>query len=92
MSAPDEGNVDPLAFTKLVAAEVRKCGREHRFIRQSSDWRMIDAMHAIHPRIRIYRLRVDRVRQEYLELPREHHVVGICGDIVRVASPNTRRG
>lgn len=45
-------NVDPVEFAALVEALVRRHGVEDRFILQSSDYRTIDALYAINPRIR----------------------------------------
>lgn len=73
MPGPGEGNVDPVAFTRLVEALVRKHGLERRFILQSSDWRAIDAMHAINPRIRTCLLGVWKAGPDYLKTAREHH-------------------
>lgn len=73
MPGQNEGEVDPVAFTKLVEAEVRKHGLEDRFILQSSDYRTIDAMHAINPKIRTCLLRPWRAKTDHLELARKHH-------------------
>jgi glycerophosphoryl diester phosphodiesterase len=75
MPGPSEGDIDPMAFVRLVEAEVRKLGQEDRFILQSADWRTIDAMHTINPRIRTCLLGVDRGKTDYLELAREHHAM-----------------
>ena len=73
MPGPGEGDVDPIAFTRLVEAAVRKYGLEDRFILQSSDWRTIDEMHRINPRIRTCLLGVWRAGPSYLETVRKHH-------------------
>lgn len=73
MPGPGEGEVDPVAFTRLVEASVRRHGLEDRFILQSSDWRTLDAMHAINPRIRTCLLYVWRAGPDYLKTAREHH-------------------
>jgi glycerophosphoryl diester phosphodiesterase len=75
MPWPNEGDIDPMMFVALVAAEVRKFGQEDRFILQSSDWRAIDAMHTISPRIRTCLLGVDRAKTDYLELAQKHHAM-----------------
>ena len=92
MPAPNEGTVYPMAFTKRVAAQVRKYGLKDWFIRQSSGRRTIDAMHAINPRIRTCPLGVDRAKEDCLEVAREHHAVGMRGGVVGFAEPNWRRG
>jgi glycerophosphoryl diester phosphodiesterase len=73
MPGPGEGEVDPVAFARMVAAAVRKHDLEDRFILQSSDWRTLDAMHAINPRIRTCLLGVWKGGPEYLKTAQEHH-------------------
>lgn len=73
MPKPKEGDVDPVAFAKLVDAAVRNHGLENRFILQSSDYRTIDAMHAINPRIRTCLLRPWLAKADNMELARRHH-------------------
>lgn len=73
MPGPNEGSVDPVAFAKLVAAAVSRYGLENRFILQSSDYRTIDAMHAINPHIRTCLLRPWDAKTDYLKLARQHH-------------------
>lgn len=73
MPDPGEGEVDPLLFTRLVEAEVRKYKLEDRFILQSADWRTIDAMHALNPRIRTCLLYVWRAQGDPLDVARQHH-------------------
>ena len=75
MPNPNEGEVDPVAFTRLVAAAVHKHGLEDRFILQSLDYHTIDAMHDINPRIRTCLLSPWLARTDYLELARQHHAV-----------------
>jgi glycerophosphoryl diester phosphodiesterase len=66
-----------MAITKLVEAVVRKNGLEDRFILQSADYRTIDAMHEINPRIRTCLLSPWRFSTNYLALARQHHAVCI---------------
>lgn len=73
MPKPADGKVDPAAFAKQVAALVRRYGLEDRFILQSFDWRAIDAMHAIDPRIRTCLLGVWNAEASALDLARRHH-------------------
>ncbi len=75
MPGAGEGDVDPVAFTRLVAAVVRRYGLEDRFILQSADYRTIDAMHAIDPRIRTCLLYPWLAKTDYLDLARKHHAV-----------------
>jgi len=73
MPGPGEGDVDPVLFTKKVEAVVHKYGLEDRFILQSADWRTLDAMHEINPRIRTCLLYPWLGKKDYLELANEHH-------------------
>ena len=73
MPGPGEGEVDPLVFTRLVAQAVHRYGLDNRFILQSSDYRTIDAMHAINPRIRTCLLSPWRAQMDYLKLALQHH-------------------
>lgn len=73
MPKPDKGEVDPVAFARLIEAAVRKHGLEDRFILQSSNWRAIDAMHEINPRIRTCLLGVKAEMGPYLAILRQHH-------------------
>lgn len=75
MPGPGEGTVDPVAFTRLVAAAVHKYGLEDRFILQSADYRTIDAMHEINPRIRTCLLYPWLAKTDYVALARAHHAV-----------------
>lgn len=75
MPGPNEGDVDPAMFAKLIEAEVQKFGLENRFILQSSEWRALDAMHTINPRIQTCLLGVWRFKTDYLELARKHHAM-----------------
>lgn len=73
MPKPAEGQVDPVAFARLVEAAVRKHGLEDRFILQSFDWRTLEAMHGINPRIRTCLLGAKAEKGAYLPLLRQHH-------------------
>lgn len=73
MPKPAEGQVDPVVFARLIDAAVRKHGLEGRFILQSFDWRTIDAMHEINPRIRTCLLGAKAEKGAYLPLLRQHH-------------------
>ena len=73
MPGPNEGDVDPVAFAKLVAGMVHRYGLEDRFILQSADFRTIDAMHSISSRIRTCLLYPWLAKADYLELARQHH-------------------
>jgi glycerophosphoryl diester phosphodiesterase len=73
MPGKNEGEVDPVIFTRLVAAAIQKYGVEDRFILQSSDYRTLDAMHQINPRVRTCLLSPWRFKTDYLELAQKHH-------------------
>lgn len=45
-------DIDPLKFVTMVNEAVQKYGLEDRFVLQSFDYRTIDAMHEVNPRIR----------------------------------------
>lgn len=75
MPGPGEGTVDPVAFTRLIAAVVQKYGLEDRFILQSADYRTIDAMYKINPHIRTCLLYPWLAKTDYLALAQEHHAV-----------------
>jgi glycerophosphoryl diester phosphodiesterase len=73
MPGKNEGDVDPIAFAKLVATKVKSEGLEDRFILQSADYRAIDAMHEAEPRIRTCLLSPWRYTVDVLEQARQHH-------------------
>lgn len=66
-------DVDPVLFASLLEAAVRAHGLEDRVILQSFDYRTIDAMHRINPRIRTCLLGAPRFTRDYLGKLREHH-------------------
>lgn len=72
---PTGAPIDPVRFVALIEARVRHYGLEDRFILQSSDYRTLDAMHAINPRIRTCLLRVDRFKPDFMALAKDHHAV-----------------
>lgn len=74
---PKESDVDPVKFATLFEAAVRAHGLENRLILQSFDFRTIDAMHSINPRIRTCLLGVPRLTKDYLTKLREHHATCI---------------
>lgn len=88
--APGIPDVDPAEFAALLAAAVRRHGLEDRLILQSFDYRTIDALHRINPRIRTCLLGAGKLNREYLAAIRRHHasciVLGLAdadGDEVR---------
>ena len=64
--------VDPEVFAAKVAAAVVKHGVEDRFILQSFDYRTIDAMRRINPRIRTCLLGMQHHKPDYLSAVRRH--------------------
>jgi glycerophosphoryl diester phosphodiesterase len=75
MPGRNEGIVDPVAFSQLVSDKVHHYRLEDRFILQSADYRTLDAMHDINPRIRTCLINVKPDVGDYLALAREHHAV-----------------
>lgn len=69
---PTDSDADPVLFASLMEAAVRAHGLEDRVILQSFDYRTIDAMHRINPRIRTCLLGVPRHTSDYLAKLREH--------------------
>jgi glycerophosphoryl diester phosphodiesterase len=75
--APGLADIDPLRFATMLDAAVRRHGLEERLILQSFDFRTIDALHAINPRIRTCLLGAPKLTSDYLALLREHHATCI---------------
>lgn len=74
MPKPDAGyTVDPKLFAQKVNAVVSQYGVADRFILQSFDYRVIDAMYRINPRIRTCLLGMQRNKPNFLEAVRRHH-------------------
>lgn len=69
---PKGSDVDPVKFATLLDAAVRENGLEDRLILQSFDFRTIDALHRINPRIRTCLLGVPRLTRDYLAMLRQH--------------------
>jgi glycerophosphoryl diester phosphodiesterase len=69
---PKGANVDPVKFATLLGEAVRESGLEDRLILQSFDFRTIDALHKINPRIRTCLLGVPRLTRDYLAMLRQH--------------------
>lgn len=70
---PGLADIDPVKFAMMLDAAVRKYGLEDRLILQSFDFRTIDALHDINPRIRTCLLGVPKLTNDYLALLRQHH-------------------
>lgn len=70
---PQGSDVDPVLFATLLEDAVRRHGLEDRLILQSFDFRTIDALHAINPRIRTCLLGVPRQTRDYLPMLRQHN-------------------
>jgi glycerophosphoryl diester phosphodiesterase len=75
MPGKNQGEVDPVAFTQLVAAAIYKYGLQDRFILQSADYRTLDAMYEIDPRIHTCLLSPWRFKVDYLTLAQQHHAM-----------------
>lgn len=74
---PKDSDVDPVKFATLLEAAVRENGLEDRLILQSFDFRTIDALHKINPRIRTCLLGVPRQTRDYLAMLRQHNATCI---------------
>lgn len=89
-AAPGVKAIDPVRFATLLEAAVRRHGLEDRVIVQSFDFRTIDALHAINPRIRTCLLGVPRLTRDYLALLRKHHARCIVLSDTEVDSAGVR--
>ena len=74
---PQGTDVDPVLFATLFEEAVRRHGLEERVILQSFDFRTIDALYAINPRIRTCLLGVPRQTNDYLAMLRQHNATCI---------------
>jgi len=71
---PGVPDVDPMKFARLIDELVRKHAVVDRFVLQSSDYRTIDALHEINPRIRTCLLGAHNWgHRRFLETVRQHH-------------------
>jgi glycerophosphoryl diester phosphodiesterase len=77
---PKGVDIDPVRFATLVEQAVRRNGLEDRLILQSFDFRTIDAMHRINPRIRTCLLGAQKLTSDYLTLLRQHNASCIVLD------------
>ncbi|MDK2762061.1 MAG: hypothetical protein KYX64_11995 [Sphingopyxis sp.] len=69
---PKDADIDPVKFATLLEAAVRENGLEDRLILQSFDFRTIDALNRINPRIRTCLLGVPQLTKDYLGMLRKH--------------------
>lgn len=74
---PKDAGIDPVRFAELLDEAVRRHGLEERVILQSFDFRTIDALHGINPRIRTCLLGVPDRTDDYLSLLRKHRATCI---------------
>jgi len=74
---PKGSDVDPVKFATLLNAAVREYGLEDRLILQSFDFRTIDALHKINPRIRTCLLGAPKLTRDYLVMLRQHNAACI---------------
>jgi len=88
---PKDADVDPVKFATLLDAAVREHGLEDRLILQSFDFRTIDALNAINPRIRTCLLGVQRVTKDYLSALRQHHATCIVLGLPDVDAAGVRQ-
>ncbi|MEG3152796.1 glycerophosphodiester phosphodiesterase family protein [Sphingomonas sp. ZT3P38] len=71
--APGLADIDPVKFATMLDTAVRKYGLEDRLILQSFDFRTIDALHDINPRVRTCLLGAPKLTSDYPALLRQHH-------------------
>ncbi len=88
---PKDADIEPVEFARLVEAAVRENGLEDRLILQSFDFRTIDALHEINPRIRTCLLGVPRQTRDYLAMLRRHNSTCIVLGIGEVDRAETAR-
>lgn len=69
----DIDSVDPELFVRRISELVRQHGLEERFILQSSDYRTIDAMYRVNPRIRTCLLRMGEARPDFVGVAQRHN-------------------
>lgn len=74
---PRDADIDPVLFATLLEQAVRENGLEDRLILQSFDFRTVDALHQINPRIRTCLLGVPRQTREYLRMLRQQNATCI---------------
>jgi len=87
---PQDADIDPVLFATLLDDAVRRHRLEDRLILQSFDFRTIDALHAINPRIRTCLLGVPRQTRDYLAMLRRHHAGCIVLDHDEVDGASVR--
>ncbi|MDE8651217.1 glycerophosphodiester phosphodiesterase [Novosphingobium album (ex Liu et al. 2023)] len=88
---PRGADIDPVKFATLIDAAVREHGLEDRLVLQSFDFRTIDALHAINPRIRTCLLGVPQQTRDYLAMLRQHHATCIVLDHDEIDAAGVRR-
>lgn len=69
--------IDPVKFASLFNEAVVSHGLEDRVILQSFDFRTIDALNALNPRIRTCLLGVQRTTKDYLPVLQQHNATCI---------------
>lgn len=82
-------SIDPELFVQRISEAVQRHGLEERFILQSGDYRTIDAMHRVNPRIRTCLLRMGEAKPDFVGMARRHNAAcvvmrldyGDAGDI-----------
>lgn len=83
-------DVDPVLFAARLNDAVVKYGLEDKVILQSFDYRTIDALHDINPRIRTCLLGAHRHTDDYLALLRQHNASCIVLGTDRVTPDQLR--
>lgn len=88
---PQGANIDPVKFATLLNEAVLKYGLEDRLILQSFDFRTIDALHRINPRIRTCLLGAQKLTRDYQALLRQHNATCIVLDHTDIDRIGVRR-
>lgn len=84
-------DIDPVLFAKKLNDVVRAYGLEDRVILQSFDYRTIDALHKMNPRIRTCLLGAQKLTRDYEALLRRHHASCVVLGDEEVGAEEVRR-
>ena len=87
---PKGSDVDPVKFATLLNDAVVKYGLEDRVILQSFDFRTVDALYRLNPRIRSCLLGLAKLTRDYLPVLRQHHSTCIVLDQKDVSATEVR--
>lgn len=82
--------VDPQYFVQRIAAAIARHQVAGRFILQSGDYRTLDAMRRLEPRVRLCLLNARRFPGRYVELAAKHHAAYLMLRLDDVSADQTR--